>query len=313
MPIDTSKTEFKCIYIPVDASKPLQEMTVPIADGETIGAMINFVKDHITTTEQLRKSAASREQLRKERSAIGDQLQEQIKKNPQLAGVVLTDDLIDRIYLANAVDTVTLLPHCKATNFKGVVMYVDDQGVAKNLGRNTRATTIAFSVGKQTEVLGDCFIATIIDDNEDDFIRLDTTLKGLDDKTWMLFARGINLGHIKQQMPYLDVCRALQLEPEPSLLTKDQAGAAEPTAEAKKPEEKKDGEKKIDVSREVEAAYTSGNKPLRDKSGLCAQGHLDCDQTAGLRCSRCKTIFYCTAAHQKADWKRHKAECVATK
>lgn len=28
-----------------------------------------------------------------------------------------------------------------------------------------------------------------------------------------------------------------------------------------------------------------------------------------LRCSRCKTVFYCTKEHQKRDWKRHKEFC----
>jgi uncharacterized C2H2 Zn-finger protein len=28
-----------------------------------------------------------------------------------------------------------------------------------------------------------------------------------------------------------------------------------------------------------------------------------------LRCSRCKSVFYCTKEHQKLDWKRHKRLC----
>lgn len=28
-----------------------------------------------------------------------------------------------------------------------------------------------------------------------------------------------------------------------------------------------------------------------------------------LRCSRCKSVVYCTKEHQKLDWKRHKIQC----
>ncbi|KAH8918697.1 hypothetical protein BT69DRAFT_388644 [Atractiella rhizophila] len=34
-----------------------------------------------------------------------------------------------------------------------------------------------------------------------------------------------------------------------------------------------------------------------------------CDRTGSLRCSRCKTAFYCSGEHQKTAWPTHKAEC----
>jgi hypothetical protein len=319
MPVDESRTEFTCVYIPCDGSRPMEERTVKIPKGETISSMIVYVKEHINETEILRRSGLSREQLRQERTKIGTQLGEQIKKNPQLSGVVLTDDIIDRVYLANAVDTVPLLPNCKATNFKSIVMYVDDQGMSKQLPRNARATTMCFAVGNQTEVLGDCFVAMIVDDNDDDFFRLDLTLKGLEDKNWMLMARGINTKKIPQMMPYLDVCRALQLTPEPSMLTKDKKvvdgenGEKSGEKNEENDEAGQNDESKVIISREITRAYSHGNKPLRDQSTVCASGHLNCEQKASLRCSGCKSIYYCTAAHQKEDWKRHKADCLAAK
>ena len=39
-----------------------------------------------------------------------------------------------------------------------------------------------------------------------------------------------------------------------------------------------------------------------------------CGRTVGLlRCGRCKRVGYCCAAHQKADWMRHKAECAPSR
>ncbi|KAJ4462727.1 hypothetical protein PAPYR_742 [Paratrimastix pyriformis] len=34
-----------------------------------------------------------------------------------------------------------------------------------------------------------------------------------------------------------------------------------------------------------------------------------CGKPATKRCSRCQAAFYCSAEHQKADWKKHKATC----
>eukprot|EP01116_Phalansterium_solitarium_P006920 TRINITY_DN19352_c0_g1_i1.p2 TRINITY_DN19352_c0_g1~~TRINITY_DN19352_c0_g1_i1.p2 ORF type:complete len:482 (+),score=149.80 TRINITY_DN19352_c0_g1_i1:51-1496(+) len=39
--------------------------------------------------------------------------------------------------------------------------------------------------------------------------------------------------------------------------------------------------------------------------GVC----LICGGKADLQCGRCKSVYYCSADHQKKDWKRHKAEC----
>ena len=34
-----------------------------------------------------------------------------------------------------------------------------------------------------------------------------------------------------------------------------------------------------------------------------------CQAPATKRCSRCKTVWYCTVDHQRSHWKAHKADC----
>lgn len=34
-----------------------------------------------------------------------------------------------------------------------------------------------------------------------------------------------------------------------------------------------------------------------------------CKKTSTSRCSRCKSVFYCGAEHQKADWSTHSKQC----
>jgi hypothetical protein len=37
-----------------------------------------------------------------------------------------------------------------------------------------------------------------------------------------------------------------------------------------------------------------------------------CQEAATKRCSRCKTVWYCSTEHQRTDWKNHKKECNET-
>ena len=58
-----------------------------------------------------------------------------------------------------------------ATKHVGVNLYVDDQGEAKQLPHNARASSICSAVGRSVAVRGDAFISRFFD-NDDRFERL---------------------------------------------------------------------------------------------------------------------------------------------
>lgn len=59
------------------------------------------------------------------------------KSNPN---AVVTEEMVDMVMSMSAVDTVPLQNNKKSTEYIGLMMYVDDQGKAKGLPTNERAT-----------------------------------------------------------------------------------------------------------------------------------------------------------------------------
>jgi hypothetical protein len=180
-------------------------------------------------------------------------------KNPQMKDLELTDELFDRCLGMSAVDCVPLLVNKKATDFIAINLYVDDQGVAKKLPVNVRATQICQAANKRLQVNGDAFISRYFD-NDDEFYRYDFTLSDLkSDAQWMKLAKQFN------------------------------AADASPNA---------------DHSASIQ-------KVQLINAGKHVCGLSNCVNEGKLRCSRCKSTFYCSPEHQKNHWKDHKGQCVA--
>lgn len=57
-----------------------------------------------------------------------------------------------------------------------------------------------------------------------------------------------------------------------------------------------------DISSCIKDKMESLNICVQNKCAVCAEKSTS-------KCSNCKQVYYCTVAHQKADWRRHKSEC----
>lgn len=87
------------------------------------------------------------------------------------------------------VETIPLLSNMPDNGFVSVSLYCDDTAAIKGLPTNVRASGVAQECGKLLDVKGDCFVARIMD-NEEDFKRLDFRLSELNSSAaWVREAR----------------------------------------------------------------------------------------------------------------------------
>lgn len=257
-----AKRSFQCVFIPADASQPLQEWRVEYDTATEVSCLIDRLKKHFTGGSM---SPADREKLR---SAVRAQITEQLKKQGGAAADKPVDDsLVDTVLSMSAVDCVPLQNNKKSTNYIGLMMYVDDQGKAKELPLNARASAVTQEVGIPTAVLGDALIARNFDD-ENSFRRIDFTLAELQDSQaqWRADAKRANAERV--------------------------SGASEDKMQELR-------------SMLAQAGVNKGTAAAAPKEKACS--FAGCYADGSMRCSRCKRSWYCSQACQKKDWKFHKA------
>jgi len=107
-------------------------------------------------------------------------------------GKMIDEKYMDMLMSNSSVEIVPLVLPLKRTKFLSISMYVDDQGIAKNLPKNERACQISFAAGRPMEVRGDAFFGRVYDD-QDDWGRRDFTMKDCSsDAEWLLSAKEAN-------------------------------------------------------------------------------------------------------------------------
>jgi hypothetical protein len=157
-----TRTSFKYVYIPADASCAMEELTMEIPEGKEMECLLDTLKEHFRSSSGTVGSSAEQKAIFKK------QLEEQ-------SGKVIDDSLMDIASRMQMVQPVALLPGGKATDWEHINLYVDDRGISKGLPRNDRACGLANECGAPTDIVGDAFIARILDD-DDRFERHDFTL-----------------------------------------------------------------------------------------------------------------------------------------
>jgi hypothetical protein len=187
------RTSFKYVYIPCDADCPLEELTMEIPEGKEMEILLDTLKDHFRSASGTVGSSAEQKAIFKK------QLEDQ-------SGKVVDDRLMDIAARMQMVQPVALLPGGVATNWEHVNCYVDDRGISKGLARNDRACGLAAECGAPTDIVGDAFLARILDD-DDRFERHDFTLSEVSSSApWVKRAFQLhlskkqNIGNVQEQL-----------------------------------------------------------------------------------------------------------------
>lgn len=191
--MSSPRKSFKYVYIPCDAGCPMEELTMEIPEGKEMECLLDTLKDHFRSASGTVGSSAEQKAIFKK------QLEEQ-------SGKTIDDSLMDIAARMQMVQPVALLPGGKATDWEHINCYVDDRGISKGLARNDRACGLAAECGAPTDIVGDAFIARILDD-DDRFERHDFTLSEVSSSApWVKRAFQLNIskkqniGDVQEQL-----------------------------------------------------------------------------------------------------------------
>lgn len=128
--IDASERDFKAVFIPADVSLGIETIDIHQAKEKALQCFIDHCKIHFSrtslTTNQLKQLTSDLKQKTKSKGLKGkNKLGETNKPNI---------DLLEKIALTTTCDMIVLQPNKKETEYISINMYVDDKGVAKQLG-----------------------------------------------------------------------------------------------------------------------------------------------------------------------------------
>lgn len=174
---------FKYVLIPASANEEMQEF-------EFHEDVRDLTKD--TFREFVEKYFAGLGQA-VDRNVLMAQLKERtgVDLKEQGASGQVPNEAIDRLMASTSVEIFPVLMPTKDTQFEAISMYCDDKGVAKELEENPRASGLVQAAGYVGQTFrGDVFVGRVFDDNEDEWRRMDLTMKDCNaDAAWMAMSR----------------------------------------------------------------------------------------------------------------------------
>jgi tetratricopeptide (TPR) repeat protein len=181
MPIGAGGS-FQYVFIPASLDEEIVERKLEMLPGKEVECLTDELKGHFQQFSNPAGDTSS--------GSVMDAIKAQLAaKHGDEAAANLDPEVLKMFANQQMVDIVALQPGTKANGFIGVSMYVDDQGAAKNLPVNRRASAMAMECGMSLAVNGDAFIARTFDD-EDNFERMDFVLGELDTSAaWLLTAK----------------------------------------------------------------------------------------------------------------------------
>lgn len=286
-------SSFICVFIPTEETRPMEEWRVAYDAGsmdDTVACLMNRLQQHFRDQDTHFSATAPAAEQGARQQRVAETLQGILANQTSATGTApatasaaaaaasaaAADPHLAAAFagMTHLVGQVALVDACAASGDEAVMMYVRDLGAAMGLPVNARATAVCREAGLPAETVhGDAVVARYHDDNRDDFRRCDFRERELcADAPWMRLARERNAARLQHSTP------AAMQQALAGLSSGASAGAAKATG------------------------ATTGTH-------VCANGETECRNAATLRCSRCKSVWYCSKACQMKHWPVHKAHC----
>jgi len=170
---------FKYLFIPASTNDEIQEL-------EYASDVLQLEKDTFRTFVE-KYFASARQDV--DRAVLMEQLKERTGvdiKEKQEKGE-MSDEALDRLLTATSVEIFPVLLPTKESGFEAISVYCDDKGVAKGLEENVRMSGLVQAAGYPGQTFkGDCFVGRVYDDNEEEWRRMDFTMKDCNtDAPWV--------------------------------------------------------------------------------------------------------------------------------
>mmetsp|Transcript_7373 Transcript_7373/g.16830 ORF Transcript_7373/g.16830 Transcript_7373/m.16830 type:complete len:305 (-) Transcript_7373:257-1171(-) len=175
---------FKYVLIPAAAHADMQELTF---DKDIVDLQEDSFREFVEKYFANLGGSVDRDVLLKQlQDRTGMDLKDKDTKGEMPSGA------LDRILASTSVEIFPVLLPTKQTDFNAISVYCDDKGVAKCLEENTRASGLIQASGYPGQTFrGDCFIGRVFDDTEDEWRRMDFTLKDCStDAAWVTASKG---------------------------------------------------------------------------------------------------------------------------